>query len=114
MHQEGVDEVKTFQYRKKIGPTTAASNVELGLIDNEDTEMNTNTAQSKTYHRTIGPSEPTTSAPESEFSLLGGAIVKPKKRTLNEIAEIDKYKFNKPVKTGEKKVPLVLQAFKAK
>ena len=75
--------------------------------------MDSNTAQSKTYHRTIGPSDPTTSAPESEFSLLGGAIVKPKKRTLDQLTDIDKYKFNKPIKTGEKKVPLILQAFKA-
>ena len=70
--------------------------------------MNTNIAQSKTYHRTIGPSETTTSEPESKFSLFGGAIVKPKKRTLDQITDIDKYKFNKPVKSGEKKVPLIL------
>jgi hypothetical protein len=44
MHQEGVDEVKTSQYRKKRGPTTTTSNVNLGFKDNEDTEMDTNTA----------------------------------------------------------------------
>ena len=44
MCQEGVDEVKTFQYRKKRGPITATSDDKLGFKDNEDTEMDTNTA----------------------------------------------------------------------
>ena len=82
-------------------------------MDDEDTELDTNSAQSKTYHRTVGPRQTIKSEPESKFSLFGGAIVKPKKRTLDQITDIDKYKFNKPVKSGEKKVPLILQAFKA-
>ena len=43
MCQEGVDEVKTFQYRKKRGPTTTTSNFKC-FMDKEDTEMDTNTA----------------------------------------------------------------------
>ena len=79
-------------------------------MDSEETEKGANTSTTKTYHRTIGPSETIDDDPQSEFSLVNGTLTKSRKRALNDMAHLDQYKFENTLKNGEKKIPVFLKS----